>query len=109
MSDASKIAPIETLYRGYRFRSRLEARWAVFFDAAEIEWVYEPDGFRVNGRAYLPDFWFPPLKCFAEVEPDKETTIEAKPLLRALSAASGHPANPLIGQPGNKLRTLGPT
>lgn len=24
---------IETRYKGYRFRSRLEARWAVFFDA----------------------------------------------------------------------------
>jgi hypothetical protein len=23
---------IETHYKGYRFRSRLEARWAVFFD-----------------------------------------------------------------------------
>ena len=28
---------IETLYKGYRFRSRLEARWAVFFDASKIE------------------------------------------------------------------------
>jgi len=26
------IKAIETQYRGYRFRSRLEARWAVFFD-----------------------------------------------------------------------------
>ena len=26
------IKPIETKYNGYRFRSRLEARWAVFFD-----------------------------------------------------------------------------
>jgi hypothetical protein len=27
------IAPIETLYRGYRFRSRLEARWASHIEA----------------------------------------------------------------------------
>jgi hypothetical protein len=27
------IQAIETVYRGHRFRSRLEARWAVFFDA----------------------------------------------------------------------------
>lgn len=39
------IKPIETLYRGYRFRSRLEARWAVFFDVAGIAWQYEPEGF----------------------------------------------------------------
>jgi hypothetical protein len=36
---------IETRYRGYRFRSRSEARWAVFFDAAGIAWQYEPEGF----------------------------------------------------------------
>ena len=32
-----KIAAIETKYKGYRFRSRLEARWAVFFDALGIK------------------------------------------------------------------------
>ena len=36
------IKPIETIYKGYRFRSRLEARWAVFFDALGIEYEYEP-------------------------------------------------------------------
>jgi hypothetical protein len=39
------LKPIETFYRGYRFRSRLEARWAVFMDAAGIVWEYEPEGF----------------------------------------------------------------
>ena len=34
MTTADLIRPIETEYRGYRFRSRFEARWAVFFDAA---------------------------------------------------------------------------
>lgn len=38
-----EIKPIETVYKGYRFRSRLEARWAVFFDAQGIEWEYEPE------------------------------------------------------------------
>ena len=32
-----EVKPIETTYNGYKFRSRLEARWAVFFDSAEIE------------------------------------------------------------------------
>lgn len=35
---------IQTEYRGYLFRSRLEARWAVFFDACRIPWEYEPEG-----------------------------------------------------------------
>jgi hypothetical protein len=51
------IKPIETYYNGYRFRSRLEARWAVFFDAAGIKYQYEPEGFDVgDGVLYLPDF-----------------------------------------------------
>jgi hypothetical protein len=33
---------------GYRFRSRLEARWAVFFDVAGIPWQYEPEGFDLS-------------------------------------------------------------
>lgn len=46
------IKAIETVYRGYRFRSRLEARWAVFFDALGLEWEYEPEGFDLTD-AYL--------------------------------------------------------
>lgn len=49
---------IETKYRGFRFRSRLEARWAVFFDALGIRWDYEPEGYQLNtGEWYLPDFF----------------------------------------------------
>ncbi len=48
---------IETPYRGHRFRSRLEARWAVFFDALKLCWEYEPEGFELpDGTLYLPDF-----------------------------------------------------
>ena len=51
------LKAIETEYRGYRFRSRLEARWAVFFDACGVKWEYEPEGFKLpNGQFYLPDF-----------------------------------------------------
>jgi hypothetical protein len=49
--------PIETIYRGIRFRSRLEARWAVFLDSLNCSWVYESEGYELpfSGR-YLPDF-----------------------------------------------------
>lgn len=51
------IKAIQTKYRGYNFRSRLEARWAVFFDELDIEWQYEPEGFELpDGTRYLPDF-----------------------------------------------------
>ena len=50
------IAAINTTYKGYRFRSRLEARWAMFFDAIGVAWSYEADPLSVSGEAYLPDF-----------------------------------------------------
>jgi hypothetical protein len=51
------IKPIQTHYKGYHFRSRLEARWAVFFDAIGWQWEYEPEGFDLGeGDFYLPDF-----------------------------------------------------
>jgi hypothetical protein len=57
------IKAIETSYAGYRFRSRLEARWAVFFDTVGLEWRYEPEGLIVDtymGKIrYLPDFLLP--------------------------------------------------
>ncbi len=51
------IQPIQTFYKGYKFRSRLEARWAVFFDALNLKWQYEVEGYKLtNGEYYLPDF-----------------------------------------------------
>ena len=65
------IQVIETFYDGYRFRSRLEARWAVFFNAACIRYIYEPDGFYKygdRGEMYLPDFYLPEYDVYAEVK-----------------------------------------
>lgn len=50
---------IPTIYRGVRFRSRTEARWAMFFDALHVEWQFEPVGYTDGATPYLPDFWLP--------------------------------------------------
>jgi hypothetical protein len=50
------IKAIETVYNGYRFRSRLEARWAVCLDALGWTWEYEPEGYSLPSGCYLPDF-----------------------------------------------------
>ena len=51
------INAIETEYNGYLFRSRLEARWAVFFDEIGLNWSYEAEGYVLDdGSYYLPDF-----------------------------------------------------
>ena len=65
----TNVKPIETSYKGHRFRSRAEARWAVFFDAAGIRYLYEPEGFRMSdGTNYLPDFYLPDCKMWFEVK-----------------------------------------
>lgn len=67
---------IETKYNGRKFRSRLEARWAVFLDSCDIEYEYEPEGF-VNHELeemYLPDFYLPKYGVFAEVKPSTENS-----------------------------------
>jgi hypothetical protein len=65
-----KLKPIETAYNGLRFRSRLEARWAVFFDALNIKYLYEPEGFDLGDDIrYLPDFWLIEQQCWIEIKP----------------------------------------
>lgn len=55
MTD-DRFRPLETRYAGCRFRSRLEARWARFFDYLDIPWEYEPEGLATSAGNYLPDF-----------------------------------------------------
>ena len=71
------IKAIETEYKGYRFRSRTEARWAVFFDACGIAYEYEHQGFVLpNGSRYLPDFWLPSVNWFIEIKGEEPTPEE---------------------------------
>ena len=71
------IKAIETVYNGYRFRSRLEARWAVFFDTLGVKYEYEKEGFDLGDAGwYLPDFWLETVEMWAEVKPVAFTTEE---------------------------------
>jgi hypothetical protein len=68
---------IETEYQGYRFRSRLEARWAVFFNSLGVAYEYEKEGFDLgDGRWYLPDFWLPSLEAWVEIKPTRSAGDE---------------------------------
>lgn len=83
------IKAIETEYAGCRFRSRLEARWAVFFDHLGIRWQYEPEGLDIEGVRYLPDFRLDGLArgpIFLEVKGRMDERSANKILLLALHA-----------------------
>lgn len=70
------IKAIETEYNGYRFRSRLEARWAVAFDKMGHKYLYEHEGFELPSGRYLPDFYLPNMGIWCEVKPTDFTEEE---------------------------------
>ena len=95
-----EIKAIETEYNGYRFRSRLEARWAVFFDALDIPYYYEPEGFDLDGMRYLPDFYLPDIELWVEVKGHLESEEEKQTILakmHGLTKNLGHNGVIVIG------------
>jgi hypothetical protein len=61
---------LETFLNGRKYRSRLEARWSIFFDRLGIRYQYEP----VIFPGYLVDFFIPQQPRFCE-----NTCFEIKP------------------------------
>lgn len=111
MTDAKAIS---TVYRGYRFRSRTEARWAVFFNAVGLAFEYEKEGFDLgDGIKYLPDFWLPELKLWVEIkgelnfednETGKAIGVYSQPvlnLMRKFRDSQEWPVACIFGQPGD--------
>lgn len=82
------ITALPTRYAGCHFRSRTEARWAVFFDTLGVPWQYEPQGFDLDGHRYLPDFWLPSLNAWYEVKGRPPTEHEEN-LARKLGEGTG--------------------
>jgi hypothetical protein len=73
----AEIKAIPTVYKDTYFRSRLEARWSVFFDALEIGWDYEPEHFKVGHYHYLPDFRLEGIDAWIEIKPaEKQLSAE---------------------------------
>jgi hypothetical protein len=87
---------IDTRYAGRLFRSRLEARYAVLFDALGIKWDYEPEGFVLDdGSRYLPDFWLhsptsPGEGFWVEIKPIAPTPAELEKLRLLCVGSKAH-------------------
>jgi len=64
-----EINGIPTVFKGRRYRSRLEARWACFFTL--LCWQYEYEPYDLNG--WIPDF---------AILGNEEIIAEVKPFLK---------------------------
>jgi hypothetical protein len=106
------LRAISTRFDGYHFRSRLEARWAVFFKAMAIKYYYEREGYDLEGVYYLPDFQIPRIEineakgtwresencCYVEIKPTQPTHSEITKAAK-LAKLSGRPVAIVSGEP----------
>jgi len=95
----SRARAILTRHKGYNFRSRLEARYSIFFDHLGVKWEYEPEGFELgNGLRYLPDFWLPEWDMWVEIKPDEADDVTREKARRLLET-TGKPVYVTAGMP----------
>ncbi len=95
-------------------RSRLEARWAIFFRELNLKWIYEPIALRGGVRSYTPDFRVqgfgyieikPTLELFIQESSERIAAVaHANPNIKIYGFCSDHVAirNPVLYQ-ANKL------
>ena len=80
-----KAAP--TMYRGVEYRSRLEAKWAAFFDLIGWQHTYEP----FDGDGYIPDFLIHGDKpLLVEIKPAVTVDEYFAPCRKAMTGLKGH-------------------
>ena len=61
---------IEIKYAGLHFRSKTEAKWALFMDMIGCKYIYEPEGYDLGDSVfYCPDFYLPDIDTFLEIKP----------------------------------------
>jgi hypothetical protein len=92
---------VETIHKSITYRSRLEARWAAFFENIGFRHIYEPEGFEHEGKRYLPDFWIDELDGYLEVKQHNAGEDEIKRVRewQRDMAASGMRLFSVFGEP----------
>lgn len=99
MNAERLIVALPTYYGGVKFKSALEARWAMYFDEINVAWRYEDEGYALPSGPYLPDFWLPVAGMHAEVKPDTGFSLLEVTRCRELATMTGHPTVLLDGPP----------
>lgn len=106
---ARRIKALPAEHDGVWYRSRTEARWAVFFTylyrhGLDSVFDYEPQGFTTDGTSYLPDFLLASQSLIAEVKPDLDTDPDGVAKWRALIEARGKERGVLLTSMGSGAR-----
>jgi hypothetical protein len=97
-SRAPKPKAMEVSYSGRIFRSRLEARWAVFLDLLDVNWDYEPSFYQVGEELfYLPDFYLPDHQLWLEVK--GAPFMDSASMAKVLASVAGPMRIPLREAP----------
>lgn len=97
------VKPIQTAFDGCLFRSRLEARWAVFLKHTGIHYEYELEGYEIRGTGkYLPDFFLPQFMHGSWVKVKSEQADLEIDKIIAVADYTGHPFIMLDGAPKPK-------
>ena len=66
---------LEIEYKGCKFRSRLEAQWAVFFETMEFVWEYIKPRYIEAKSIYLPDFYLAEKNTWIQIS-NKTPSVE---------------------------------
>lgn len=83
-----KALGIATVYGGIEYRSRLEARWAAFFDRVGWSHSYEP----VDGGGYIPDFHIDGYRpLYVEIKPANTYAEYLRPVPKVSKGIAGLP------------------
>ncbi len=89
MNKIYTIEAIKTTYRSIEYKSRLEARTALFFHCLGLNFEYEPKYFEIEKDFwYVPDFYLRDLEMWIEIKgPDmyEEAQIKAEGLCQMTS------------------------
>lgn len=96
---------IPTLYKGIQYKSRLEARTAIFFDFFGVKHQYEKQKYTLGNLKYIPDFWLEDYQMFVEVKGMHPTDL-AREKARKLLLQEGYPVMIVSGVPYTVEREL---
>jgi len=96
---------LPTFYKKIKFRSRTEARWAVFFDLIEFKRDYENQGYKLDdGECYLPDFELTlpnGNELYIEVKPENFDKFENSQYVHKLHSFANESGKDLVILQGN--------